>query len=41
MVQGYIWAEVPDAHRHLVEPVNKGSQRLPLLLADTNQSEGV
>jgi len=37
MVHGHVRTEVSNAHRYLVE---KGSQRLPLLLADTDQGNG-
>ena len=40
MVHGYVRVEILNAHRYFVEPVNKGSQRLSLLLEDANQGDG-
>jgi len=40
MVHGHVHAEVPNAHRYLVKSIDEGSQRLPLLLEDTNQGNG-
>ena len=40
MMHGNVRAMVPDAHCQFAEPINKGSQRLSLLLADAYQGDG-
>jgi len=39
-MHGNVRAQISDAHCHLAEPINKGSQRLSLLLADAYQGDG-
>jgi len=39
-MHGNVRTQVPDAHCHFAEPINKGSQRLSLLLADAYQGDG-
>jgi len=39
-MHGNVRAEVSDAHCHFADPINKGSQRLSLLLADAYQGDG-
>jgi len=39
-MHGNVWAQILDAHCHLTEPINKGSQGLSLLLADAHQGDG-
>jgi len=39
-MHGNVRAQILDVHCHLAEPINKGSQRLSLLLADAYQGDG-
>jgi len=39
-MHGNVRAQVPDAHCHLAEPINKGSYGLSLLLVDAYQGDG-
>jgi len=39
-MHGNVRAQLLDAHCHIAEPVNKGSQGLSRLLADAHQGDG-